>query len=74
MATITVVGATSWGTTLGIIIAREGHEVRLLARTDEEAVRLESDRENARFVPGVAFPDTLCPTADPSAAFESLIW
>ena len=71
MANVTVVGATSWGTTLGIITAREGHDVRLLARTDGEAGRLESDRENVRFVPGFAFPDSLNPVADLYAAFDS---
>ena len=65
MAIVTAVGATSWGTTLGIILAREGHEVRLLARTEAEASDLESARENGRFVPGVPFPESMHALADP---------
>ncbi len=71
MATVTVVGTTSWGTTLGIIMAREGHDVRLMARTDDEARLLNSERENSRFVPGFPFPDSMRSTADPDAAFDA---
>ncbi len=67
MSVVTVVGATSWGTTLGIILARQGHDVRLLARTDAEAAALESRRENARFVPGFTFPDSMRARADTRA-------
>lgn len=64
MSVVTIVGATSWGTTLGIIIARQGHDVRLLARTPDEADALETRRENARFVPGFPFPDSMRARAD----------
>ncbi len=67
MSVVTVVGATSWGTTLGIILARQGHDARLLARTDAEALELESRRENARFVPGYTFPDSMRVRADADA-------
>ena len=71
MAIVTAVGATSWGTTLGIILAREGHDVRLLARTESEAAGLEAARENSRFVPGVPFPESMHALADPVEAHES---
>ena len=71
MAIVTSVGATSWGTTLGIILARQGHEVRLLARTESEATGLEAARENGRFVPGVPFPDSMHALADPVKALDS---
>ena len=71
MATVTAVGATSWGTTLAIILARQGHDVRLLARTDAEADGLEAARENVRFAPGAKFPESLRALADPSDACRS---
>ena len=71
MATVTVVGTTSWGTTLGIILAREGHVVRLMTRIEDEALLLNSERENSRFVPGFPFPDSMRSTADPDDAFAS---
>ena len=47
-----VLGTTSWGTTLAILLARKGIAVQLLARTDEEAKTLIKEGENSRFTPG----------------------
>ena len=70
MPNVTIVGTTSWGTTLGIIMARQGVTVRLLARDDAEARSLQTARENSRFVPGVQFPDSMSVTADAQSAFD----
>jgi glycerol-3-phosphate dehydrogenase (NAD(P)+) len=56
---ITVIGAGSWGTTLAILLADKGHEVRLWAHRPEFARALEADRENKRYLKGVVFPETL---------------
>ncbi|MBI4305325.1 MAG: NAD(P)-dependent glycerol-3-phosphate dehydrogenase [Chloroflexi bacterium] len=69
MALIGIVGTTSWGTTLGVIAARQGHRAVLWARTEEEAHALESARENRRFHPGQKFPDGLHVTASADSAF-----
>jgi glycerol-3-phosphate dehydrogenase (NAD(P)+) len=58
-----VIGTTTWGTTLAVIMARRGIEVRLLARTTGEAVALTSAGENPR-LPSVAFPPSLSVTDD----------
>ena len=68
MPRIGVVGTTSWGTTLAILLARRGNDVCLWARTEEEAARLDSDRENARLLPGHGFPDGLSVTSSPGEA------
>lgn len=64
-----IVGATTWGATLAIILARRGASVRLLTRTDEEARGLGASREHPR-LPSHAFPDSLTLTADASAALN----
>jgi len=64
-APVTVVGATTWGTTLAIIMARRGISVRLLARTPDEARELAAAREHTRRLPGQPFPDSLGVTAAP---------
>ena len=64
MPIVTIVGTTTWGTTLGIILAREGVVVRMLARTKKEAATLEIHRENKRFLTGVQFPESMTVTAD----------
>ena len=69
MTRVGVVGTTSWGTTLAILLATGGSDVSLWARTDDEAARLCSDRENRRFVPGHSFPNNLSVTSSPDIAF-----
>ena len=68
MATIGVVGTTGWGTTLAIITAREGHTVRLLARSEDEAARLRLANENSRYLPGASFHPAMRVTHDPAEA------
>lgn len=63
-----VVGATTWGTTLALVLAGERRAVALLARDSAERERLESARENARFLPGVALPPLVSVSADPADA------
>ena len=70
MPRVTVVGTTSWGTTLGILLARRGVPVTLLARGAEEAETLNRDREHRRLLPGALFPDALTASADAGAALE----
>ena len=60
---VAVVGTTSWGTTLALLLARRGMNVVMLARTPEEADRLESEREHPS-LPGQRFPETLHVTDD----------
>jgi glycerol-3-phosphate dehydrogenase (NAD(P)+) len=67
MARAAVIGTTSWGTTLAVLLARNGAGVTLLARTRDEADALESARENTRHRPGLRFPDGLQISIDPEA-------
>ena len=62
-ARVAVIGATTWGTALGIILARNDIPVDLVVRNEQESDLLGSQRENARFLPGVAFPDAMSVTA-----------
>lgn len=63
MERIAVIGAGSWGTALAVLIARNGHEVRLWSHDPEQARALERDGENRQFLPGVHLPDAVAPTA-----------
>ena len=64
-----VVGTTTWGATLAIILARRGIEVRLLARSSEEAARLSAAGEHPRLA-GHAFPEGLSVTGDWAAGLN----
>lgn len=60
---ITLIGTGSWGTTLGIIAARRGIEVRFWTRTPEEAATLQAERQNKRFLPDITFPPSITITS-----------
>ena len=69
MATISVVGTTSWGTLLAVLVARNGHNVCLWSRTEEEAQQLRNAGENTRFLPGTHFPRGMTVLASVDEAF-----
>ena len=51
-----VLGAGSWGTTLAIVLAENGHAVVLWDRREARAAEMGATRENATFLPGVRIP------------------
>lgn len=67
---IAIVGTTTWGTTLGLMLAARGMQAVLLARTEEEAAQLNDERENRRLLPGVAFPQGLGANASAELALK----
>lgn len=71
MPSVSVVGTTSWGTTLAIVAARNGLDVVLWAREEAEACLIREQGENRRFLPGWPFPDTVTVTSSPRDAFNS---
>jgi len=52
---VAVVGAGAWGTALAISAAQQ-HHVVLWARNFEHAQRLQRERTNSQYLPGVALP------------------
>jgi glycerol-3-phosphate dehydrogenase (NAD(P)+) len=62
----TVIGAGSFGTALAVLLARGGLRTTLQARTAEQAARLEAERENKTYLPGVELPAQL--RIEPSSA------
>jgi len=59
-----VLGAGSWGTTLAILLHRNGHQVTLWEFRPEVAKEIARRREVYEFVPGVRLPDGLSVTSD----------
>ena len=56
---IAVIGAGSWGTALAISLAESGHAVSLWTRKPEHAEAMKTDGENKKYLPGIAFPESL---------------
>jgi glycerol-3-phosphate dehydrogenase (NAD(P)+) len=73
-APVAVLGAGSWGTALAALLARHGYPTTLWGR-DAERVRAIGERhENARYLPGVALPESLRTTGDIAAAVAGAQW
>jgi glycerol-3-phosphate dehydrogenase (NAD(P)+) len=67
---ITVIGDGAMGTLCGVMLAENGHAVRLWSAFEDQARDIESQRENRKFLPGCALPENLHATADDATAFE----
>lgn len=65
-----IIGAGSWGTALGMQLARNGHETFLWDRDPARAATMDATRENTRYLPGHAFPDPLRVTNDVDVALD----
>jgi glycerol-3-phosphate dehydrogenase (NAD(P)+) len=65
-----VIGDGSWGTTLAILLAKNGVEVCLWSAFPEQSEELQEHRENKRFLPGVKLPENMSFSADPATAVE----
>ncbi len=68
MPKVTIIGATSWGTTLGVVLARREVQVSLWVRTKKEAVRLRKTGPNSAVLSGITFPPQLTITSSMSEA------
>lgn len=56
---IAVIGAGSWGTALGILLARNGHTVTLWGHESDHQQEMIESGSNERYLPGVMFPASL---------------
>jgi glycerol-3-phosphate dehydrogenase (NAD(P)+) len=65
------VGATSWGVTLAWLLARNGHAVRLLCRTIDEARQINETHRAARS-PGFELPPRIVATSDVPIALHGI--
>jgi glycerol-3-phosphate dehydrogenase (NAD(P)+) len=70
--TIAVLGDGGWGTATAILLAKNPeHAVRLWSARADNGERLKATRENERYLPGVAIPETVELTTDARAAVRN---
>lgn len=70
MAHVTVLGAGSWGTTLGLVLHGNGHTVTMWEFDPEQVKALARDAENKKFLPHVPLPADLRITGDLADALD----
>jgi glycerol-3-phosphate dehydrogenase (NAD(P)+) len=61
---IAIVGGGAWGTALSIHLGGRGMAVSLWMREEELVARMRERRDNPVYLPGVAVPPSVVPTAD----------
>jgi glycerol-3-phosphate dehydrogenase (NAD(P)+) len=59
MDPVAVVGAGSWGTALGKVLADKGHPVTLWDRSAEHLAQIARARENQKYLRGVTLPEAI---------------
>jgi glycerol-3-phosphate dehydrogenase (NAD(P)+) len=64
MNKIGILGAGTWGTAIGILLADNGHEVTMWTKIEAEAKALESSRNNIKNLPGAKLPEQVRITLD----------
>lgn len=67
---VAVFGAGSWGTALADVLARNGHDVRLWAWSEELATALRTDGRNERYLPGIDLDPALRVTERMATALD----
>ena len=55
MEKVCVLGTGSWGSALGLTLAKKGYEVSMWTLNEEQAKRINKTRENIDYLPGVQF-------------------
>jgi glycerol-3-phosphate dehydrogenase (NAD(P)+) len=66
--TVVVIGDGGWGTTLAMLLHRNGLRVALWGAFPAQVEELRAHGENRRYLPGVKLPEGLFVTADPYQA------
>ena len=70
MAEVAIIGTTTWGVTLGVVLARNGVDVRLWARTERECKQLKNAHHHADAVSAITLPDKLSITTSLPEALD----
>jgi glycerol-3-phosphate dehydrogenase (NAD(P)+) len=69
--TVAILGAGSWGTALGILLARNGNATCLWEPDPPRLARMQQERENAMFLPGIKFPPNVSTCEDLATLVKS---
>ncbi|GAA4262085.1 NAD(P)H-dependent glycerol-3-phosphate dehydrogenase [Dietzia aurantiaca] len=70
MARIAVMGAGSWGTAVGKVLADAGSEVVMWARREEAADDINTNHCNGKYLPGVVLPSAVSASTDPAQVLD----
>ena len=64
-----IIGAGTWGTALGILLAHNGHEVTIWSKFQQEVDALQKTHRHKN-LPGAVIPESMCFSSDLEAALK----
>lgn len=67
---VAIIGAGSWGTALSILLAKNGHKVKMWSIFKEEVDMINTKREHVQKLPGVEVPEGVTCTTDVEEALK----
>lgn len=69
---VAVLGAGSWGTALAIVLADNGHHVRLWGQRQEQIDEINEKHTNEKYLPNIHLPEAIVGYVDLSKALEGV--
>ncbi|MCK4547121.1 MAG: NAD(P)-dependent glycerol-3-phosphate dehydrogenase [Candidatus Eisenbacteria sp.] len=70
MSNTTILGAGSWGSTLGLLLAAKGDRVRFWEHDPEVVSGISRDSENRKFLPGIPWPESVMVSGEMREALD----
>ncbi|WP_017755594.1 NAD(P)H-dependent glycerol-3-phosphate dehydrogenase [Calidifontibacillus oryziterrae] len=72
MGKCAMIGAGSWGTALAMVLADNGHEVRLWGHRDDQINEINNDHTNKKYLPDIQLPDNIIGFTSLSSALDGM--
>ncbi|MBD8070262.1 NAD(P)H-dependent glycerol-3-phosphate dehydrogenase [Bacillus sp. PS06] len=69
---VVIIGAGSWGTALALVLADNGHEVRLWGHNKEQITEINQLHTNSKYLPDVELPASIVGYSDLKSALEGI--
>ncbi|MGJ7034762.1 NAD(P)H-dependent glycerol-3-phosphate dehydrogenase [Anoxybacillus eryuanensis] len=69
---VAVLGAGSWGTALAIVLADNGHDVRLWGQRQEQIDEINEKHTNEKYLPNIHLPEAIVGYVDLAKALEGV--
>ena len=68
---ILIIGAGSWGTTLAIMLAQKGYNIKIWVRSHESCEEIKSKRKNSKYTGSIIIPENVLPFNDKNDLINS---
>ncbi|MBU9723964.1 MULTISPECIES: NAD(P)H-dependent glycerol-3-phosphate dehydrogenase [Bacillaceae] len=72
MASVAVLGSGSWGTALSIVLADNGHDVRLWGRSEKQVEEINMEHQNSHYLKDITLPKSIVAYTDMEKAMSDV--